>query len=44
VRRTLLGHLFIAPWIGGFLAVSLYPMAMSLYYGFTRYDILTPPR
>src|SRR5437660_1291269 len=44
VRRTLLGHLFIAPWLGGFLAFSLYPIAMSCYYSFTRYDVLTHPR
>src|SRR5947209_9370526 len=43
-RRTILGHLFVAPWLIGFLAFSLYPIAMSFYYSFTHYDILTAPR
>ncbi len=29
--------LFISPWIIGFLAFTLYPMVMSLFYSFTEY-------
>jgi multiple sugar transport system permease protein len=36
-RNTLLGMLFISPWIIGFLAFTLYPMVMSLFYSFTEY-------
>lgn len=38
-RETLKGYLFISPWIIGFLLFTLYPMAFSLYSGFTFYDI-----
>lgn len=38
------GLLFASPWIIGFLGFTLVPMLSSLYYSFTRYDLLTPPR
>lgn len=31
------------PWIIGFLVFILYPMLASLYYSFTRYDLLSDP-
>jgi multiple sugar transport system permease protein len=49
-RRTglrehhLAGYGFIAPWLIGFLGFTLLPMAASLYFAFTDYDVLTPPR
>jgi multiple sugar transport system permease protein len=49
-RRTRLrthnvaGYLFIAPWLLGFFGFTLLPMAASLYFAFTDYDVLTPPR
>ena len=42
--RNVAGYVFIAPWLVGFLALTLFPMAASLYFAFTDYDILTPPR
>lgn len=39
-----LGLLFISPWLVGFAAFALYPIAASLYYSFTRYDGLNPPQ
>lgn len=33
----------MAPWIVGFLAFILYPMLSSLYFSFTRYDLLSAP-
>ena len=43
-RKELLGALlFISPWIIGFLAFTLYPMARALYYSFTDYNLLQPP-
>jgi multiple sugar transport system permease protein len=36
--------LFLSPWIIGFLAFVLYPMLASLYFSFTKYNLLTPPR
>ena len=32
-------YLYISPWILGFLVFFFYPLAMSLYYSFTRYEI-----
>ncbi len=34
---------FVAPWIIGFLAFSLYPLVASIYFSFCDYDALTPP-
>lgn len=42
-RNLALGLTFIAPWIVGFLAFSLYPLVMSLYYSFCDYDVLSSP-
>lgn len=36
-------YAFLTPWIIGFLAFTLIPLGMSLYYSFTQYDLLTPP-
>src|SRR5207247_11170218 len=43
LRRQGIALLFMAPWIIGFSAFYLYPMAASLYFSFTRYDILSQP-
>lgn len=48
-RRKRLGHLrlgllFIAPWLIGFLTLTLYPFFSSLYFSFTSYNILNKPR
>ncbi len=42
-RNLLMGLLFASPWIIGFLAFTLYPIASSFYYSFTRYDLLREP-
>lgn len=42
-RRDLaIGLLFISPWLVGFLLWTLVPLTSSLYYSFTRYDLLRP--
>jgi len=43
-RNQMLGLLFIAPWLLGFLLLALIPLIMSLYYGFTRYDLIGEAR
>jgi multiple sugar transport system permease protein len=43
-RNQITGILFISPWIIGFLAFTAYPILSSLYYSFTLYDIINPPR
>lgn len=42
-ESPLAGYLFISPWLIGFLGLTLYPMAMSLYYAFTDYSLLAAP-
>jgi len=39
-----MGFLFALPWILGFLLFLGYPLFASLFYSFTSYSILTPPR
>ena len=43
-RNTLKGLAFIAPWLLGFLAFTLYPIGASAYYSLTRYDVIRPAR
>lgn len=38
------GYAFISPWIIGFSVFTIYPIIASLYYSFTRYDIIRAPR
>lgn len=35
---------FLAPWAIGFLALTVWPFAASLYWSFTRYDLLSSPK
>jgi multiple sugar transport system permease protein len=43
-RRNLwLGLAFISPWLIGFLIFDVYPLASSLYYSLTRYDLIQAP-
>jgi multiple sugar transport system permease protein len=42
-RRYGTALLFMSPWIVGFLIFLLYPMLSSLYFSFTRYDLLSHP-
>jgi len=41
-KNFLTGMLFISPWLIGFLAFSLYPMAASFVYSFTEYHAKRP--
>ena len=45
VRRSdgLVALAFALPWIIGFCWFQLYPIAASLYYSFTSYNIMRPP-
>ena len=44
VREAIEGYLFIAPWVLGFLIFTLGPMLASLYFSFSHYSIVSPPR
>ncbi len=43
-REALWAYAFITPWIIGFLVFTVGPMLASLFFSFTDYDIVTPPR
>jgi multiple sugar transport system permease protein len=43
LRQNLTGYLFISPFIIGFLAFTLIPVAASLYFAFTEFDMFTTP-
>jgi multiple sugar transport system permease protein len=43
-RRQLVALAFMSPWIIGFSVFYVYPMAASLYFSFTHYDILSDPK
>lgn len=36
--------MFLLPWLAGFFLLALGPILASLYLGFTRYDMVSPPR
>lgn len=38
------GYLFIAPWVIGFVLLTAGPMLASLFFSFTRYDVLNEAR
>jgi multiple sugar transport system permease protein len=44
VREAIEGYLFLLPNLIGFLVFMAVPLALSFYYSFTEYDLLTPPR
>lgn len=44
MRNTLKGLLFASPWLIGFLGLTLYPIVMSFYYGFTSFNAFQPPK
>ena len=43
LRRNLAGYLFLAPWLLGFLGLTLGPALASLCLSFTDYDLLQSP-
>jgi len=43
-RQAWEGRLFALPFVLGFLAFWLYPLAYSVYLVFQEWDLLTPPR
>jgi multiple sugar transport system permease protein len=42
LKRNGAAYLFLAPWFLGFFVLTLYPMAYSLWLGFTDYDFTKP--
>ena len=42
LKRNAIAYLFLAPWLVGFLVLTLYPMLYSLGLSFTDYDFTQP--
>ena len=42
-KDNTVGYLFALPFIVGFLALTIYPMGLSLYYSFCNYKIAAEP-
>ena len=38
------GYIAISPWVIGFLIFTLGPLVTSVYFSFTAYDVIRPPR
>jgi multiple sugar transport system permease protein len=43
-REALMAYLFISPWLVGFVLFLAGPMLASLYFSFTEYKVIAPPR
>ncbi len=43
-REAIWAYGLISPWIIGFFLFTLGPMVASLYFSFTKYNIVTPPQ
>lgn len=42
-EETLSGLITISPWAVGFIIFTAFPFFASLYFSFTRYDVINPP-
>lgn len=42
--ETRAGWLAIAPWLVGFAIFTAFPFLASLYFSFTKYDVINPPQ
>lgn len=43
-RETIVAYLFLSPWLFGFVVFLAGPMIASLYFSFTEYKVIAPPR
>ena len=43
-QRNLAGTLFASPWLVGFALLVAWPFAASIYWSFTYFDLINPPR
>ena len=43
MRKRWVGYAFISPWLLGFLIFTAYPFIASVYFSFTRYDMVSSP-
>lgn len=43
MKKNLTGYAFISPWLLGFVLFTAFPFVASIYFSFTRYNVVTPP-
>ena len=43
-REGLMGWLLVSPWVLGFVVFTLGPMIASVYFSFTEYRLIQPPK
>lgn len=43
-RETFIAYLFLSPWLFGFIVFLAGPMVASLYFSFTEYKVIAPPK
>jgi multiple sugar transport system permease protein len=44
LRENLTAYLFTLPWLLNLLLLTAYPVGAAIYYSFTEYSVLQPPR
>ncbi len=44
MREHLTGYAFAAPWLLSLLLLTAYPVGSAVYYSFTKYTVILPPR
>jgi len=44
LRRNFAGYAFLSPWLVGFFLLAIGPILASLYLGFTKYNVINPPK
>src|SRR5690606_4610365 len=44
VRRNFAGYAFLSPWLIGFFLLAIGPILASFYLGFTKYNVINPPK
>jgi multiple sugar transport system permease protein len=43
-EETVAAWIAISPWVIGFLIFTLWPLASSIYFSFTKYDVVSSPQ
>lgn len=43
-RHVLEAYAYMSPWLVGYIALTFVPVLFSLYYSFTRYDVISPEK
>ena len=44
LHDNLVGYLFFSPWLIGLVLFNIVPIGSAIYYSFTEYSVLQPPR